>query len=263
MEDIPEISSPQQKNRPPILIALACLVVAGGLCFGLMLLLSRAFGISVALPLTLAATGIVGATLGIRFGLAQWWGPILLVLPGALAASMYFSIPPWVYLICFLILVIIYWNAAGERVPLYLSNAKTWSAVDTLLPTNATTFVDLGSGLGGMVIYLGRQRPEMACVGIESAPVPYLISKIRVALSGLHNVEIRFGDIWSENLEVYDGVYAFLSPEPMERLFQKVKDEMHSDSRFISNSFTVPSSEPDETFLVEDSRKTNLLVWNL
>ena len=262
MEDIPEISSPQQKNRPPILIALGCLIVAGGICFGLILLLSRTTGLEIPFPITLAGAGLVSAALGHVFGLARWWVPILLLLPAALAGSLYFSIPSWVYLVCFILLVIVYWNAAGERVPLYLSNAKTWAAVDTLLPGEAKTFVDLGSGLGGMVIYLGRKRPEITCVGIESAPVPYLISKIRVSLLGLRNVDIRFGDIWSENLGAYDGVYAFLSPEPMERLFQKVEGEMQAGSRFISNSFTVPSSEPDETFQVDDSRETRLLIWN-
>ncbi len=217
--------------------------------------------IRLSLPFVLGGVGIVASLIGIRFKLAKWWGPILLLLPIALGTSLYFPVPPWVYLACFAVLVIIYWNAAGERVPLYLTNTRTWATIETLVGQDAKKFADLGCGVGGGLLYLGRQHPDMIITGIESAPVPYVISKLRVRLLGLENIHIRFGDMWTEDLADYDAVYAFLSPEPMSRLYQKVKSEMRTGTTFISNSFAVEGHEPDDIVHVDDSRKTKLLIW--
>ena len=237
------------------------LLVASMICVALLVVLMRFTDLRPQLPLTLGVIGLTATLIGARLNLARWWVPILLFLPAALGASLYFSVPPWVYLAGFLVLLIVYWNAAGERVPLYLTNSRTWAAIEALIGKDTSNFIDLGCGLGGGLVYLGRQRPDMTFVGIESAPIPYMISKFRVSLFGPKNVHIRFGDMWAENLGDFDTVYGFLSPQPMTRLYQKIKTEMHPETTFISNSFTVEGQEPDEIIDVEDRRQTRLLVW--
>jgi hypothetical protein len=253
--------NPPPNKRPPILIALFALLVAGLSAAAVMAVLAE-FSIFRPSPLPiLTGTGILAAYIGFRLNLARWWLPILLLLPLALAASLYLAVPPWVYLLCFLALLVIYWNAAGERVPLYLSNTKTCSAINGLVPDHAKTFIDLGCGVGGVLLHLSRQRPDLAATGLETAPIPYLISKLRSKLPGSRSLDIRFASIWDENLGEYDAVYAFLSPEPMARLYRKVVAEMRPGSVFISNSFAVDGATPDEIIELDDSRKTRLLIW--
>jgi len=248
-------------GAPPVVLAMLALLISGLICFAVSASLVRFTDVRPSLPVILGAAGIIAAVIGSCLKLAKWWVPILCLLPAALGGSLYFSVPPWIYLACFVALVIIYWNAAGERVPLYLTNSRTWAAVETLIAEDATGFVDLGCGLGGLLIHLGRRRPNMVFTGIDSAPVPYAISKLRVGLLGPKNVHIRFGDMWAENLSGYDIVYAFLSPQPMSRLYEKMETEMRPGSTFISNSFAVARQEPDEMVEVNDRRRTRLLIW--
>ena len=70
-------------------------------------------------------------------------------------------------------------------------------------------------------------------------------------------------DICKTELAYYDVVYAFLSPEPMPRLWEKVKDEMLPGSIFVSNSFAVPNIEPSEIWELSDERKTVLYIYIL
>jgi hypothetical protein len=48
-------------------------------------------------------------------------------------------------------------------------------------------------------------------------------------------------------------VYAFLSPAPMPRLWEKICAEMKPGSLFISNSFPVPGQAPDRVIEVDCS----------
>ncbi|MBT6608773.1 MAG: hypothetical protein HOB37_09965 [Rhodospirillaceae bacterium] len=122
-------------------------------------------------------------------------------------------------------------------------------------------FLDIGSGLVGLLMFVGRERPNMTVEGIESAPLPFAMAWLRLKLTAGPNVRALYGDFWGHDLSDYDVVYAFLSPAPMAALFEKVKKEMKPGSMFISNSFAVPEVAPDEIIKVDDKRKTQLLIW--
>ena len=55
----------------------------------------------------------------------------------------------------------------------------------------------------------------------------------------------------------------YLSPEPMERLWEKVRAQMRPGSLFISNSFVVPGVKPDLTLPLTSSRVRSLYVWRV
>jgi SAM-dependent methyltransferase len=120
---------------------------------------------------------------------------------------------------------------------------------------------DLGCGLGGPVLDLARQRPDGEFTGIESAPLLFAATWLRLRFAGLHNVRLVFGNYRAHGLGDYDVVYAFLSPVPMPDLFDQAKHQMKSGSLFISNTFDVPGHPADETVDVADGRKTRLYLW--
>ncbi|MBT7232228.1 MAG: hypothetical protein HN861_04265, partial [Rhodospirillaceae bacterium] len=72
-----------------------------------------------------------------------------------------------------------------------------------------------------------------------------------------------YGDFWKLDFGDYDMVYAFLSPEPMPALYDKVRREMKPGTMFVSNSFAVPGVPPDETIVLDDRRKTKLHIWKI
>jgi hypothetical protein len=247
-------------DRPlaPLIRALLAQGGAAALVFG------TAVGLDLAVPPIglLAAQGGLAALLGVKLGLPRWWLPINLFLPPLVPPVLALDLPGWTFAAAFLVLVLVQWNSVGERVPLYLTNRRTRAALADLLPEGeGIGFLDLGSGLGGTVIDLARRRPDGRFHGIESAPIPYLVSRIRQALAGAPNATLRWGDFWSEDFSRYDIVYCFLSPEPMDRLFAKACSEMRPGTLLVSNSFDVPDRKPDREIAVDDRRGTRLLLW--
>ncbi|MBT4934240.1 MAG: class I SAM-dependent methyltransferase [Rhodospirillaceae bacterium] len=214
------------------------------------------------LPVIFAVQGVVAATIGIFFGLAKWWTVVQVALPFAAFYSAHLQIPAFVWLLLFGLCALIYWNSARDGIPLYLSNSTTWAALAQVLPEKeGIRIIDLGGGVGGTALYLARNRPDAQILSMESAPIPAFISKLRWQWCGLKNVEMRSENFWKENLSAYQVVYAFLSPVPMSRLYEKVKAEMEPGSLFISNSFDVEDVQADEVLELNDNRQTKLYLY--
>lgn len=210
-----------------------------------------------------AIAGGIAAVAGKALGMASWWRGINLFFPAAVYTAMTLAIPGWVFLFLFVVLAAVYWNSA-RGVPLYLTNRTTWAGLADLLPEKpAMKFADLGCGIGGTLGYLADARPDGTFTGIESAPIPMAIAKLRMLFSRKRNVQLRYADMWGLDLSEFDMVYTFLSPAPMERLFEKVQREMKPGSIFISNSFHVPAVTPTRMVEIADRRKTKLLVWKI
>jgi hypothetical protein len=204
--------------------------------------------------------GLAAAWFGWRFGLPVWWQWInLLFLPMVWLAAQADLNSDW-YLLGLIGLAVTSIGALTNRVPLYLSSDRAASEVARLVPSGAGhRLIDLGCGLGGLLAGVRRARPDVALHGVDAAPLPWLFSRAR--LTG--RADIRFGSLWAENLGGYDVVYAYLSPEPMARLWSKVRAEMRPGSLFISNTFSVPDIGPDETIELNDLSRARLLVWRI
>ena len=241
---------------PPSLIALAlqlaaCLVsllIAGGLGWP---------------PIALALlAGLIAAVLSHFFGLARWWLPIQLLFAPALVITLAADMPPLFFLFGFLLLLLVYWSTFRSQVPLYLSSRKVWMALETLLPADRPLrFIDIGSGLGGVLTHLARARPESHFHGVEVAPIPFALSWLRIKLGGYRNCTVRWQSLWDCDLGEYDVVFAYLSPVPMAELWQKVERELRPGSLFISNSFAVNNHPPQATREVDDLHHSKLHLW--
>jgi len=162
--------------------------------------------------------------------------------------------------VAFVATLLVFWNAGSDRVPLYLSNARTWQALIDLVPKDKPyRLIDLGCGLGGTLTAVRQARPLCLCFGVETAPIPYFLSKLRAGRAAT----VQFRSLWDVDLSDYDLVYCFLSPEPMTDLFAKAKMQMQPGTLFVSNSFAVPGNPPDRVITVDDRRGTTLFLWRM
>ena len=221
-----------------------------------------ALGLSIPYIAILIVQGMIAAWIGHKLVLPKWWIPVQIILPPAALLVGTFEVPAWIFLAVFLVLLLVYWNSARGRVPLYLTNRETWHALASIIESRqATHFVDLGCGIGGALLYLAKTHPNTEFTGVESAPLPFLLAWIRARLSGLDNLSIRYGSLWKQPLADYDFVYVFLSPAPMPELYEKVNREMQPNSVFVSNSFTVPGFDAEQIIQVNDKRETQLYLW--
>ena len=234
--------------------------IAGALMAFAVVWLGRSF---MQLPLFQIALlqGVCAALVSWRLGMPRWWWLInLLFMPLALLA-LALEIPPGWYLLAFALTLLVFWRTDKSRVPLYLSNADTATAIAALLPAQACSFIDLGCGDGHLLRRLADARPDCCYTGIEHAPATWLLAKLMNL--GRPNVNIRYGDFWQHPLAQFDIVYAFLSPAPMPALAEKVQAEMEQGKLLISNSFPIPEQEADAVIEVADRRQTRLFCYKI
>jgi len=204
--------------------------------------------------------GVLAGLLSRWLGQPGWWQLINLAFFPAVGVMLLADIAPGWYLAAFLLLAVTSLGAVISRVPLYLSSAKAMQAVAERIPTGESLrMIDLGCGTGGLLHHLARTRPDLQLKGVDAAPLPWLVSRLRL---GRH-AAVRFGSLWDEDLSRYDIVYAYLSPAPMARLWEKARREMHPGSLFISNTFAVPGTEPDEVVDLQDLSHARLLLWRM
>ncbi len=193
--------------------------------------------------------GAIAAGLSRWRKLAPWWLAIQLLFPLALLGGVGLRLPPWLFLAGFLILLLVYWSTFRTQVPYYPSGKRAWNAVAGLLPQDRPlNVIDIGSGLGGLVLDLARRRPESCFAGIELAPLPWLLSLVRAKLAGSGARFVR-GDYEHLDLGAYDVVFAYLSPAAMGALWRKASAEMRPGALLLSYEFVIEDKAPDITIL--------------
>ena len=245
---------------PPSILALLLQAAA----FVLAALTLRLFGLHLAPFVFALLCGTLAAAFSRIAGLARWWLIIQFAFAPALVLMLALDIPPGFFLAAFLIMLVVYWSTFRTQVPLYLSSDKVWQALASKLPAEQPfALVDLGSGIGGVLTYLSRTRPQGRYHGIENAPLPFLWSWLRIKFGGHRNCTVRWGSLWNSDLGQYDVVFAYLSPVPMEALWDKARREMRPGSLFISNTFAVPDHPPQETLAVDDLHHSKLFLWRM
>lgn len=193
-----------------------------------------------------------------------WWRWIhALFLPLALLTLQLPVTSGW-FLLGFGLLWVVYGRTDRTRVPLYLSNTPTVTALAPLLAPWGTQlrFLDIGSGIGSVILPLAHALPYGQFYGIEHAWLPYWCSRWRQWHAG-NNVHFSHGDFWTLDCQHFNVVYAFLSPVPMAALWQKLQQELPNGACLISNSFVVPDVPPDLQVVVQDRRQTVLYVWRV
>jgi SAM-dependent methyltransferase len=205
--------------------------------------------------------GSIAAALSWWRKLAPWWLPIGLLFPAALLAGVGMDLPPSLFLAGFVVLLLIYWSTFRTQVPYFPSGKRTWEAVAKLLPAGRSVYaIDIGSGLGGLMLDLARRRPESTFAGIELAPLPWLVSRLRAAVKGS---PVRFvrGDYEQLDLGDYDVVFAYLSPAAMDALWRKASAEMRPGALLLSYEFGI-SAEPPDLTIMPTGRGPSLYGWH-
>lgn len=195
------------------------------------------------------------------FVMPRWWYLIQIVLPAGLYLALNAGANPLMALALFVLLVLVFKNAFLERVPLYLTNSTSRQALAQLAAEKQLTrFIDLGCGNGRNVRFMAEQSGVEYAMGVETAPIPLLLAKLHTF--GEHGTVLA-QSLWKTNLSQFDMVYAFLSPQPMRRLWQKACQEMPTEGVLISNSFAVPEVEPSEVWQLNDRRQTKLYIYKM
>jgi len=205
--------------------------------------------------------GAIAMRIAALGGAARWWPPVHLAFAPAIVFTHGLQIAPVWWAGAFVMLAAVFGSTFRTQVPLFLAGDCVRAKLAELLaPDRSLRFIDLGCGLGGVIAKLKRARPECEFHGVELAPLPFVVSRLR---AGRHGCRIERRDLMTVDLDGYDVVYAFLSPAPMPELWAKARREMRPGSLFVSLAFAVPGVAPDEILPLSDSDRHTLYVWRM
>jgi hypothetical protein len=185
--------------------------------------------------------GLLAGVTSFYFQLPSWWVRINSVFALTVLIFLSLKIPSWAYLIALIGLASIYWTTLVTRVPYYPSNQMVWEEIEKLLPTTSPIKVlEIGSGLGGFTRFLSKRHLNATFIGLETAPVPWLMSKLLAIFESAPGTFFR-KNYAQEDFSQYDLIFAFLSPAAMPNLYAKAKKEMLPNTQIISYMFTWPN----------------------
>ncbi|XP_060894777.1 adenine nucleotide translocase lysine N-methyltransferase [Labrus mixtus] len=136
------------------------------------------------------------------------------------------------------------WNL---KVP-YLPSSKD-QTLNTmkLLEGRTGRLADLGSGDGRLVF--AASSAGFRCTGFEINSILVSYSRNKARWRGLPSSQATFvkKDFWKIDLSPYDNVTAFLSPEVMGVLSEKLLKELPDDARVIACRFPFPDWPPQSS----------------
>lgn len=152
------------------------------------------------------------------------------------------QLPTWLFLGGFLFLLALFWSTFRTQVPFYASGRAAWDAIVQELPVGPLRVIDIASGMGGLAANIARRRRDCEVEGIELAPLPWLVSRLRQMLGA--PVYFHRGDYRRVDLGNYDVVIAYLSPAAMPALWDMACAQMRPGSLLLSHEFNIPGMPP-------------------
>ena len=249
-------------GRTPAVLALLVQLLSFALTLLTRVLLDALFDVTMHVMMAAAFQGALAALMSRYAGQAGWWQWIQFVFPIGLVLMLGLHLPPPLFLGAFLILLLLYWSTFRTQVPFYPSRSSTWNTVAQLLPGDKPVhFVDIGSGLGGLPLYLALQGKKGTFTGIEIAPLPWMISRMRAWMAG-SKARFRRGDYRDLDFGQYDVIFAYLSPAAMPALWEKACSEMREGALLLSYEFSVPDVQA-EIAIQDDSGGPTLYGWKM
>ncbi|NMB75470.1 MAG: hypothetical protein GYA21_10130 [Myxococcales bacterium] len=173
----------------------------------------------------------------------------------------------WAVILVFVFLMILALSSvfalAQSRVPVVRTPTQHLDAITTALAlAPGSLVVDAGCADGRLLRSLCR-REGVRGLGLELNGGVWLWAWARTRLSPVRDrVRIRWADLFRQDFEEADLVYAFLMPHLLPRLYDKCAEEMRPGSLLATYLFEVPGRDPERVILL-GKRKDPLHIYRL
>ncbi|MFA5644466.1 MAG: hypothetical protein WC928_03000 [Patescibacteria group bacterium] len=118
---------------------------------------------------------------------------------------------------------------------------------------------ELGAGKAGFLRAVEERFKNKKLIGVEYNWWPYFLANIQLAFSG-SKIKLIRKNIFKVNLKEADVIYCFLSPEMMELLAKKFREECRPGTLVISYHFKLPNFEIDK---VIKENKNNIYFYRV
>lgn len=105
---------------------------------------------------------------------------------------------------------------------------------------------DLGCGDGRFLSEASKITKTKA-IGYETAPIPFFLAKLRQLFS-TSKFDVLMKNFYNTSFEQANVIYCYLGPETMQKLAPKFQKECKKGTRIYSNSFSIKSIKPKQTW---------------
>ncbi len=129
---------------------------------------------------------------------------------------------------------------------------------------NARIFYDLGCGDGRVLFAAYKAYPKVKYLGIEINWFPFLLASVKKILLGSpRNIVLVRGDMYTQNCSDADLVFCYLFPKPIQRVWNKLQEELKPGARLVSCHFR-PVEPPDQEIILKNASPTakKLYIYN-
>lgn len=133
------------------------------------------------------------------------------------------------------------------KTPFYPSKTKPLNDLIKELNLNGNlNFIDIGSGDGRIVMWGAKQG--FNADGIEFNPFLTLYSRLLIFIRGLgKRAKIYNKDFNQHDYSKYNFAYLYIFPEHMDKISDKLFNEMQKGSVVVTNTFKFTTLSPDKT----------------
>ncbi len=172
----------------------------------------------------------------------------------------------FILLLVILLVILFFLAPFFSLIPFVPVRKETLSEVISALELNKQSILyDLGCGDGRILFAASKSNPFVSCVGIEIAPFPFLLAKIKNVFGVSKNVQILYGDFHNINISPATHVFLYLLPAALDNLLPYLEKELRPGSKVISCDFKFSKKEPStvlETGTIKSRINKKLYVYN-
>lgn len=129
--------------------------------------------------------------------------------------------------------------------------------------TGTGPIYELGCGWGNLLIALAKRYPNRQIVGYELSLLPWFTCLCLIKLFRLHNVQLYRQNFFKSDLSQAKVICCYLHPEGMQQLAEKLNSYGIKPDYLISNTFALPSQQPQKTIRLEDLYRSPVYLYQL
>lgn len=150
----------------------------------------------------------------------------------------------------------------SRRVVYYPSKMEFVKYIAKLVePPSGAKLLDLGCGDGRILDIFGKHYDDIYLYGIEIDPGLVKASRLKLSRYG-GRARILMRDMYREDIDKYDIVYAYLTKDALSHLRSKIIRLLVSGGLFIAHDYPVPGLEPNRVHLVDlDGDKHYVFIY--
>jgi SAM-dependent methyltransferase len=152
-----------------------------------------------------------------------------------------------IFLLIFIILDVS--NSLFRKIYSVPSSSRATQAILKILEKRKKgIFVDLGCGMGKLLIAVKKKYPEMEVAGYENWPSQFFLAKLLIFLSGA-KIKIFYKNLFLADLNQANIIYCYLSKNLIKKLEKKLEIELKGGTLVISSTFPFPNWKPNQVIV--------------